>query len=244
MSFDSPSATRVTVDAVVPVYNEQAALAGSISKLHRYLTECLRYDWRILIADNASTDSTHDVAEGLCRRLDRVAVLRLDQRGRGRALRTAWMCSRADVVSYMDVDLSTRLDAYHPLVRAIAEEGYDVAIGCRLAPGADVVGRRLLREITSRGYNLITRSVLRTSVIDAQCGFKAISRRAANDLLPTVADNEWFFDTELLIRAEKLGYGIKQVPVHWTDDPNSHVRIVRTALKDLEGIWRLKREGY
>lgn len=244
MSFDASTAAGITVDAVVPVFNEEAALGASVSNLHRYLAESLPYDWRIVIADNASTDGTREIAEELCRQLDRVGLLRLDQRGRGRALRAAWMCSRADIVSYMDVDLSTRLDAYLDLVRAIAEEGYDIAIGCRLAPGATVAGRRLVREITSRGYNLITRFALQTAVIDAQCGFKAISRRVANDVLPMVADNEWFFDTELLIRAEKHGYDIKQVPVHWTDDPNSHVRIVRTAVKDLKGIWRLKREGY
>jgi hypothetical protein len=153
------------------------------------------------------------------------------------------MRSRAQVVSYMDVDLSTDLDAYSALVRAIAEEGYDVAIGCRLGSGSVVLGRRFTREVTSRGYNLITELAFRTAVVDAQCGFKAMSRAAADKLLPQVVDDGWFFDTELLIRAEKSGCGIKQVPVRWTDDPNSHVRILKTAMQDLRGIWRLKREG-
>ena len=227
----------------MPVYNEQAVLDGSITKLHGYLVENLSYDWRIVIADNASTDETREVAVALSERLDRVEVLRVDRKGRGRALRTAWMSSRAQVVSYMDVDLSTQLDAYGDLIRAIAEEGYDVAIGRRLGSGAAVMGRRLTREVTSRGYNMITGLAFRTAVVDAQCGFKAISRGAADNLLPHVVDDGWFFDTELLIRAEKNGYGIKQVPVTWMDDPNSHVKILKTAMQDLRGIWRLKREG-
>jgi glycosyltransferase involved in cell wall biosynthesis len=229
---------------MIPVYNEANVLEGSISTLNRYLTDHLPYDWRIVIVDNASKDETYQVAEMLSQRTERVEVLRLEERGRGRALRTAWMLSKADVVSYMDVDLSTDLSAYHPMVRAVAEEGYDAAIGCRLGPGAAVVGRRPVREITSRGYNLLTRLFLRTRVRDAQCGFKAISRTAADALLSQVVNDEWFFDTELLIRVEKSGLRIKQVPVRWTDDVNSHVKIFSTAMEDLRGIWRLKREGY
>lgn len=228
----------------MPVFNEQERLKASISRLHCHLTAHLPYDWRIVIADNASTDLTPAIAEALAGRHDRMSVIRLERKGRGLALRTAWTCSQADVVSYMDVDLSTDLDAYCPLVRAIAEDGYHVAIGSRLARESQVVGRRPLREITSRGYNAITRAAFRTAVRDAQCGFKAISRRACDVLVPLVENNEWFFDTELLIRAEQRGYEIKQVPVHWIDDPNSHVRIVRTAIQDLKGIWRLKREGF
>jgi len=233
----------IRVDAVVPVYNEREALECNVATLHRHLTERLPYDWRIVIVDNGSTDGTAELGEALCERTDRVDLVRIGQKGRGRALRTVWMCSRADVVSYMDADLSTSLDAYHPLIRAIAEEGYDVAVGSRLGAGARVVGRRLTREVTSRGYNMITRTAFWTGVLDMQCGFKAISRRVADRLLPQVADNGWFFDTELLVRAEKGGFKIKQVPVHWVDDPTTHVRIVGTAIQDLKGIWRLKREG-
>jgi glycosyltransferase involved in cell wall biosynthesis len=234
----------IRVDAVVPVYNEQSALETSIRRLHGHLAAHLPYDWRILIADNGSTDGTAGVARTLCGELDRVDLICIGEKGRGRALRTVWLCSKADVVSYMDVDLSTRLDAYCPLIRAIAEEGHDVAIGRRLGRDATVVGRKLKREITSRGYNLLIRLAFGTRVRDAQCGFKAISRRAADMLLPQVVDDEWFFDTELLIRAERSGCEIKQVPVYWTDDHSSHVKIVSTALQDLKGIWRLKREGY
>ncbi|HYW26470.1 MAG TPA: dolichyl-phosphate beta-glucosyltransferase [Terriglobales bacterium] len=235
---------HVTVDVVLPVFNEQATLTASVGRLHGHLNEHVPYGWRIVIADNASTDRTPAVAEALCEQFDRLRVIRLEQKGRGRALRTAWTDSQASVLSYMDIDLSTELDAYYPLVRAIVEEGYDLAIGSRLAAGAIVVGRRPVREVASRVYNLITRLAFRTAVVDAQCGFKAISRATAERLLPEVADNEWFFDTELLIRAERHGCSIRQLPVHWIDDPNSHVRLVQTALQDLKGIWRLKRSGF
>ena len=242
MTNRDPAAIRV--DAVIPVYNEQHVLERSITMLHAFLAQNLPYDWRIVIADNASVDDTLRVAQGLAERLGRVGVLHLDQKGRGRALKAAWLGSRADVTSYMDVDLSTDLAAYPQLIRAVAEEGYDVATGRRLGPGARVEGRKLQREITSRGYNLIIKLGFRTHFTDAQCGFKAVSRRAADALVPLIRDNEWFFDTELLILAEKKGYRIKQVPVYWVDDPDSRVKIVDTAIKDLRGLWRLKRAGY
>jgi len=227
----------------VPVYNERTVLESSITRLHCHLAAGCPFQWRILIADNGSTDGTAEVGESLCSRLDRVDLLRIGRKGRGRALRTAWLCSRADVVSYMDVDLSTGLDAYRPLIDAIVTGRADVAIGRRLGSDATVVGRRPVRSVTSRGYNLITRLAFGTGVFDAQCGFKAISREAADRLLPQVVDDEWFFDTELLIRAERSGCRIEQVPVYWIDDHSSHVKIVRTAVQDLKGIWRLKREG-
>src|SRR5581483_6323545 len=171
-------------------------------------------------------------------------AIHLDQKGRGRALKRAWLESRADVLSYMDVDLSTDLNAYPPLVRAIAEGRADITTGRRLGKGARVEGRKLLREITSRGYNLIIKAGFRTRFRDAQCGFKAISREAADALLPLVQNNEWFFDTELLIIAEKKGYRIRQIPVHWVDDPDSRVNVSKTAMEDLRGLWRLKRSGY
>ncbi|MFN8559388.1 MAG: dolichyl-phosphate beta-glucosyltransferase [Dehalococcoidia bacterium] len=235
---------RIRVDAVIPVYNEQHVLERSITTLHAYLEEHLPYDWRIVIADNASIDETLRVAQDLGEQFSRVNVLHLDKKGRGRALRAAWLGSQADVMSYMDVDLSTDLAAFPPLIRAIAEEGYDLATGRRLGRGAQVVGRKLQREVTSRVYNSIIRLGFRTRFTDAQCGFKAISRRAADALVPLVRNNEWFFDTEILILAEKKGYRIKQIPVHWVDDPDSRVKVVNTALEDLRGLWRLKRSGF
>jgi glycosyltransferase involved in cell wall biosynthesis len=228
-----------TVDCVIPVYNEEHVLAKSIATLYAFLAEHLPYDWRIVVADNASTDGTHALAQRLCEQYPKVSALHLDQKGRGRALRTAWLGSKADVVSYMDVDLSTDLAAYPPLIRAIAEEGYDVATGSRLARGASTT-RSFKREMISRGYNLLIKAVLWTRFSDAQCGFKAVSRRAADVLVPLIQNNEWFFDTELLVLAEKKGYRIKDIPVRWVEDPDTRVNLRRTIGEDLRGLWRLR----
>jgi glycosyltransferase involved in cell wall biosynthesis len=228
-----------TVDAVIPVYNEERALAPSVRSLHAFLGDHLAYDWRIVIADNASIDSTLAVAKQLKQDLDRVDYIHLDEKGRGRALRKAWLQSSADVVSYMDVDLSTEVEAYPALVRAIVEEGYDLSTGSRLASGARTT-RSFKRETISRTYNLIIKTVMQTRFSDAQCGFKAISRRAADALVPLVQNTEWFFDTELLVLAEKKGYRIKDIPVTWIEDTDTRVNLPKTIREDLSGLWRLR----
>ena len=241
---DTGERKHTSLDVVLPVLNEEKDLPPSVGKLHGFLSEKLAdYNWRILVADNGSTDSTPDVAENLSEQYEEVGYIRLEQRGRGRALARAWLESDADIVCYMDIDLATDLDGLPKLVEAIQGQGYDVAIGSRLVPGARVIARPLKREIISRIYSLIFRSMFFTVFRDAQCGFKAVSRRAANDLVPLVQDKGWFFDTELLILAEKNGYRIKEVPVKWTDDPNSRVRIARTAYEDLKGLLRLRFGG-
>lgn len=244
MTLESLSPASIRLDLVLPVYNERDVVAASITTVHSHLAANIQYEWRILVADNGSTDGTAEAVEELSGSMDRLDLLRIDRKGRGRALRTAWLCSQADVVAYMDIDLATRLDAFQPLVAAIAEDGYDIAVGRRFGPGATVTGRRLIREITSRGFNKLVQILFGATVVDMQCGFKAMSRGAADRLLPEVVDDEWFFDTELLVRAERCGCRIQMVPVHWTDDPNSHVRIVSDAVEVLRGgIWRMKREG-
>jgi hypothetical protein len=138
----------------------------------------------------------------------------------------------------MDVDLSTDLDALLPLVAPLVSGHSQVAVGSRLARGARVV-RGPRREVISRIYNLILRSVLHLGVHDAQCGFKAVRTDALQTLLPEVEDESWFFDTELLVRAQRAGLRIVELPVDWVDDPDSRVDIVRTALDDLRGVARL-----
>jgi glycosyltransferase involved in cell wall biosynthesis len=231
-------AGRVQVEIVVPVYNEAEGLETSIRRLHAYLGERFPFAWRITVADNGSNDGTATVARRLAATLPGVAVVHLDQKGRGRALRAVWSASDADVVAYMDVDLSTDLDALLPLVAPLVSGHSHLAVGSRLAPGARVV-RGPRRELISRSYNLILRSVLRLGVRDAQCGFKAVRADALRTLLPEVEDEAWFFDTELLVRAQRAGLRIVELPVDWVDDPDSRVDIVRTALDDLRGVWRL-----
>jgi putative flippase GtrA len=228
----------VDVDVVVPVYNEQAALERSIRRLHAFLGESFPFTWRIVVADNASTDRTPVIAAALAAELPGVTHLRLERKGRGLALRAAWSSSRARVVSYMDVDLSTDLRALLPLVAPLLSGHSDVAIGSRLARGANVV-RGPKREIISRSYNAILHAALRVRFTDAQCGFKALTTAAARRLLPEVRDDGWFFDTELLVLAQRQGLRTHEVPVDWVDDPDSRVDIVRTALDDLRGVARL-----
>jgi putative flippase GtrA len=232
----------VDVDVVVPVYNEEAVLERSIRRLHRFLGDSFPFGWRIVIADNASTDASAEVARRLADELSGVEALRLDRKGRGRALRAAWSRSDARVVAYMDVDLSTDLRALLPLVAPLLSGHSDLAIGSRLAHGARVV-RGPKREIISRGYNRLLHTALRARFSDAQCGFKAVRRDVLDGLLAAVRDDAWFFDTELLVLAQRRGLRIHEVPVDWVDDPDSRVDIVRTALLDLQGIARLLANG-
>ena len=245
MSGSSPSALReqgavqtLDVEIVIPVYDEEAALEASIRRLHRYLVEHFPLTWIVTIADNASRDHTWGVARRLASELPNVRVLHLAEKGRGRALRAAWTASTATVVAYMDVDLSTDLDSLLPLVAPLLSGHSDVAIGTRLAPGARVV-RGPRREIISRGYNLILRTVLGNEFSDAQCGFKALRSDVARVLLPLVDNENWFFDTELLVLAEHNGLRIHEVPVDWVDDPDSRVDVASTVLEDLRGIGRM-----
>lgn len=241
---DSRPATGVfpspVVEIVIPVYNEEAALRGSVERLHAYLAGEFPFPWRITLADNASTDSTWAIATATAESLDRVQALRLNRKGRGVALRTAWTRSEADVVAYMDVDLSTGLDALLPLVAALVSGHSDVAIGSRLSPGARVA-RGPLREFISRAYNRLLRTLFASKVHDAQCGFKALRRDVAQRLLPLIDDDEWFFDTELLLLADHNGLRIHEVPVDWVDDPDSRVHVVSTAMGDLVGTVRMVR---
>jgi len=226
----------------VPVYNEQVVLEVSVRRLNDYLSAHLPFSYRITIVDNASTDDTWNVATALSRELPHVSARRLDQKGRGRALRQSWLASDAAVVSYMDVDLSTDLAAFLPLVAPLISGHSDLAIGSRLSRGSRVV-RGPKRETISRCYNVILRTTLRAKFSDAQCGFKAMRADRARELLPLVQDCEWFFDTELLVLAERAGMRIHEVPVDWVDDPDSRVDIVATAMADLRGVKRLITQG-
>src|SRR3954453_19073383 len=226
------------VDVVVPVYDEEADLDPSVRRLHAYLCERFPFTWRITIADNASRDGTPLVAARLAAELPGVRVVRLEEKGRGRALRAVWSASDATVLAYMDVDLSTDLDALLPLVAPLLSGHSDLAIGSRLARSARVV-RGPKREVISRCYNAVLRVALRVRFSDAQCGFKAVRRDAADALLPAVRDDGWFFDTELLVLAQRRGLRIHEVPVDWVDDPDSRVDVVATALADLRGVARL-----
>src|SRR3954453_23047482 len=240
---EPPPEPAYAVDIVVPVYNEERDLEPSIRRLHASLRDGFPLPARITIADNASTDATHQQACDLADELAGVRVVRLDQKGRGRALQAAWSTSDAPVLAYMDVDLSTDLTALLPLIAPLLSGHSDIAIGTRLSRAAHVV-RGPKRELISRCYNLLLHTVLTTKFSDAQCGFKAIRADRARELLPRVQDTGWFFDTELLVLAERSGLRIHEVPVDWIYDADSRVDIARTAAADLRGVARLYRSQF
>jgi putative flippase GtrA len=227
------------VEIVVPVRDEERDLAPGIRRLVAYLDRAFPFRAAVTIADNSSTDGTWAAALALAAELDGVHAVRLERPGRGHALRRTWSASHAEVLAYMDVDLSTELNALLPLVAPLLSGHSDVAIGTRLARGARVV-RGPRREVISRCYNVLLHATLGTRFSDAQCGFKAIRADKARLLLPLTRDTGWFFDSELLVLAERAGLRIHEVPVDWTDDPDSRVKVVATALADLHGIARMR----
>lgn len=232
--------TLSRVDITIPVLNEHRVIESNLSTLASYLSAECPYDWSITIADNGSTDGTGSLAESFAATNERIRAIRLDRPGRGGALKAAWSTSDADVVAYMDVDLSTGLESLQPLLEPIVQDEADISIGSRLAPGA-VIERSTQREVISRIYNVIAQKSLGYKVHDAQCGFKAIRSNLARGLIPRIEDDSWFFDTELLVLAWRDGLRIKEIPVRWVEDDDSRVRIMSTALDDLRGIWRVSR---
>ncbi|MBV8844673.1 MAG: glycosyltransferase family 2 protein [Bryobacterales bacterium] len=229
-----------TADIVIPVLNEAHVLRKSVETVMAFCQANLPYLWRVVIVDNGSTDGTQNVAKQLVAEYDDVQFIHLHQRGRGRALRHAWLQSKADVVCYTDVDLSTQLVHLRELLDSIVYGGYHVSTGSRLMRESRT-RRSFKRELTSRVYNVLIKAVLFTKFSDAQCGFKAVSRKAIEEIVPQIEDQSWFFDTELLVLAEKQGYPIKDIPVEWIEDDDSRVKIMQTAWEDIKGILRLRR---
>lgn len=234
------SSRKPKVEITIPVYNEEEELERHIMLLAKFCEKHLaEYDWHITIADNASSDSTAEIAVKLAKSNPRIELLHLDQKGRGRAVKLAWERSKAEYNAYMDLDLSTDLQ-HLPRIIAALKDGYDIAIGSRLAKGSKVEGRSVLREITSRTLNFFfIQLFFQTHFTDAQCGFKAVTKKVVEELIPSIQDNGWFFDGELLIVGEKSGFKIYEEPVHWIDNPGSTVRLLSTISGDLEVMWRL-----
>lgn len=233
---------KPTVEITVPVYNEEKELQEHIERLSAFCNKQMQnYDWNITIADNASSDNTPIIAATLAKRDSHVKFFRLEEKGRGRAIKRVWSESDAKYCSYMDLDLSTDLVHLPKIIQAL-QNNADIAIGSRLAKGAKVEGRTMLREIISRTLNfLFIQAFFHTHFTDAQCGFKAVTRDIVENLIPYVLDNDWFFDGEMLILAEKSGYKIYEEPVHWVDNPGSTVRLYSTITGDIKVMWRLLR---
>ena len=234
--------TRASVDIAIPVLNEQRSIEHTLRTLASYLSAKCPYDWSLTVVDNGSADRTWSLANSFAAENSYTRVIRLDRPGRGGALKEAWSTSSAEVVAYMDADLSTGLEFLQPLLEPIVKGETDISIGSRLAPGA-TIDRSVQREVISRIYNIIARRFLRYTIRDAQCGFKAVRANVARDLIVRIEDNGWFFDTELLVLAWRDGLRINEIPVRWVEDNDSRVRIMRTAFDDLRGIWRLSHAG-
>jgi glycosyltransferase involved in cell wall biosynthesis len=232
-----------TVEVVLPVLNEEKVLERSVRALHSFLEDNLAHEWRIVIADNGSTDATFDIGTRLSEELSNLECRHIPEAGRGRALSLAWQASDADVLSYMDIDLSTDLGAFPKLVNLITSEGYDVAAGTRLGAGTDTT-RSLKREVLSRGYVLMINLMFGSRMKDTQCGFKAVRRECAHKLLPFVKDTGWFWDTELLLLASKGGWRVTFLPVRWIEDTDSRVKVVSTVWRDIKGLLRMKQFDY
>lgn len=240
----SPVDTRTAapvLDVTIPVFNDEARIEASLRQLHAYLVDRFPHSFRITVADIASTDNTLKIAERLARELPELTVTRFNERGRGNALRQVWLASPSPVLAYMEAGLPVDLAALGPLVAPLISGHSDLAIGTRLARTSRVI-RGPKRDLVSRMYNRLLRWAMGARFSDAQCGFKAIRADVAHRLLPHIKDDAWFFDTELLMVAERCGLRIHEVPVDWADDPNSGVDVVRTALADLRGMGRLGRD--
>lgn len=228
------------LNVTIPVFNEERRLERGIRQLAPFLAEQMACDYELVIADNASTDGTAEMARRLAGEFPRVRVVRIAAKGRGGALRHVWSTSDAEVCSYMDVDLSSDLASFPELVRAVVSGEADLAVGSRLLHKTGTQ-RSWQRELLSRGYNSLLRAAFGVRFSDAQCGFKAISRSAADILLPLVENNHWFFDTELLVLAEQGGFRVRDLPVRWREDRDSTVKVLGTVAEDLRGIARLRR---
>jgi len=208
-------------------------------KLHEFLTINLsHYNWNIVIVDNASIDKSADIGKKLARKYAQMSFVHMNKRGRGRAVRSAWLASNADIIGYTDVDLSTDLSSLLPMLQKI-QKNCDIVIASRLLPDSNVANRTFLREVISRVYNVLLKIAFHTSFSDAQCGFKLITQKAFRKLSPLVRNNEWFFDTELLIIAEKIDMHVCEEAVNWRDNPGSTVRVLPTIFEDLRGVARL-----
>jgi len=229
---------RPTALVVLPVYNEEKVLRKSIQTLIAFLRDNDKYNWKIVIADNNSKDSTGAIARVLESENPAVKYLYIPRKGRGIALRTAWEQTDCDFVSYMDIDLSTGLDA---LVRAMdmLSGGADIVVGNRLAEDSKTT-RCFKREFISQSYNIVIKMALGTHFHDAHCGFKTGRREIVQKILPFIDDNEWFFDTEFLFYGEKLGHKIMEIPVTWIEDMDTKAKIFKDAYDDLRGLYRLR----
>ena len=236
---------RTTLEITIPILNEEAILEEKLIVLTKFLKEDLLFEGlisRVVVADNGSTDQSGQIMARLCKEYPDLSYLRVDRIGVGLALKSSWLSSNADIVGYMDVDLATSLHHIKEVLDAIIKEDYDFVYGSRLHRDSMVIGRSLKREITSRAFNWILRKYLQITFSDGMCGFKFMKRKLAIELIHRGAKNDgWFFSTELLYLAERLGYKLYELPVEWHDSGDSKVDILKLSMKYLRAMHRIRK---
>lgn len=215
------------VSVVLPAYNESELIVDSVEKVRNVLLE-LGWTFEIIIAENGSTDGSDIISKMLSEEYEEVKHLHTEK-GRGNALRAAFKKAEGDVIMYMDMDLSTDLRYIEVIVNSILD-GYDVVTGSRLLPESVVVGRISKREITSRAYNFLVRLILGSKLMDHQCGFKAYNKESLRVIIDDVKDNDWSFDTEILVKSQKKGFKVTEIPVYWVDNTDTSVKLLKDIL--------------
>lgn len=233
------------IEFCLPIYNEEKILKNNVLELLNYCNkQNFDFDWQIAIINNSSIDNSEKICQELSNKHpQKIKIENIKQPGKGRALKLYWQKSKADVIAYMDIDLAVSLDNISDLINSITKEGYDLIIGSRLLPDSKI-NRSFLRELSSQGYNFLSKIILRHNFSDLQCGFKAIKTDAFKKIAPYIKDNKWFFDTELIVFANYFGYKIKEIPVNWQenryDQRKSKVNIVKDSIKFIKNLIKLK----
>ena len=230
-------------EITIPVLNEEETLEKNVLLSMSYVMGHITQDFKIVIADNGSTDRTMEIGERLAKEHTKIEFLKVPRRGVGLALRTSWISSTADYVGYMDLDLATDLKHLKEVFNLLTNDETEIVNGSRLLKGAIVENRTNLREVTSRGFNFLVQNLLRVKLSDGMCGFKFFKTSVAQELINTgINIDGWFFSTEMLTKALWLGKRVKEIPVHWTDDPNSKVNVKKLSKEYFNEILRLKSE--
>ena len=233
----------LSFDITFPVYNERKQLEKSVLEMIEFCGANKISEFVITIADNGSIDGTSEIAQQLEQEHQVVRYIKIDQKGVGVALKKAWLSSSCDILGTMDIDLSTDLRHFKEVYNCFQTNNVDLIVGSRLLDGSVVIGRSLVREITSRGFNKILSKLLKIRFTDGMCGFKFIYKEVFEKLMLTgIQNNEWFFETELLVKAELNGFKILEIPVYWEDDRDSKVNLIPLSLKYLKEIGRLRKE--
>lgn len=233
----------MNIEITIPVLNEEETIKEKISEMIDYVVKNLsNRNIKFIIADNGSTDMTEEYSQELIKKYKNLKYIKLPEKGVGLALKASWSSSEADYVGYMDLDIATDLSALKDVVLEM-DKGSEIINGSRLLKKSEVINRTFIREFTSRMFNFLLKVILKVKFTDGMCGFKFFKRKTIQSLINTGIDTKgWFFSTEILVKGYWKGIEIKEIPVKWTDDRNSKVKIISLSLNYLKNIFKLKKE--